>query len=154
MYNMNACFTNTVKPALKTAVYKNHLLIKTTFYRSPGIYIFNVIEPAYKGHLCIRTTFYWSLRSSLYMEVSLYMRDASWLISCVSIKQKAIILRCTKHGSATVHVSYQISNTWLPVLVSNLVHTEGCFIDDQVSRNILTMKWEYLSIIFSRLVCW
>ncbi len=40
-------FVSTGKPALKPPVYKDHLVIKITFYRSPE-YTFHVMEPAHK----------------------------------------------------------------------------------------------------------
>ncbi len=50
-------------------VYKDHMLIKTTFH---------AIKPTYKDHLCIRTTFYWSLGWSLYTSFTVY---ALWIQS-------------------------------------------------------------------------
>ncbi len=74
---------------------KDHLLIKTAFYRYPGVCFPCYWTCIYKDHLCIRTTFRWSLGWSQEVSVYVFFRGGLfisaltiWDFDCASCSRK------------------------------------------------------------------
>ncbi len=70
--HMCCTYTCTTNLLWRSPAYKDHLLIRTIFYRSPVVTFAMFLNLPYKDHLFIRTTLCWSLGWSLYTSFTVH----------------------------------------------------------------------------------